>query len=58
LFDEIKKKGKYEDEDLPPFDPTALPPTPRGGMPKVLVTPQTIQKPVTPATPAKPKKKP
>lgn len=56
LFDEIKKKGKYEDDDLPPFDPTALPPTPRGGMPKVLVTPQTIQKPVTP--PAKPKKKP
>ncbi|HXO76295.1 MAG TPA: hypothetical protein VN824_13680, partial [Puia sp.] len=59
LFDEIKKKGKYEDEDLPPYDPTALPPTPRGGMPKVLVTPQTIQKPATPAaTPAKTKKKP
>lgn len=58
LFDEIKKKGKYEDDDLPPYDPTALPPTPRGGMPKVLVTPQTIQKPATPTTPAKPKKKP
>ena len=58
LFDEIKKKGKYEDDDLPPYDPTALPPTPRGGMPKVLVTPQTIQKPATPATPPKTKKKP
>lgn len=57
LFDEIKKKGKYEDDDLPAFDPTALPPTPRGGMPKVLVTPQTIQKPVTPATRTKTKKK-
>ncbi|HTI90623.1 MAG TPA: OstA-like protein [Puia sp.] len=58
LFDEIKKKGKYEDDDLPVYDPTALPPTPRGGMPKVLVTPQTIQKPAAPTTPPKTKKKP
>lgn len=55
----IQLPKAYEDEPLPTFDDTN--PSKRGGMPKVLVTPQTIQKPTTPAapaTPAKTKKKP
>lgn len=59
LFAEIKRPKKYEDDELPAFDSTA---TPRRGMPKVLVTPQTIQKPATPTSttpaPTKTKKKP
>ena len=60
LFEAIKRPKKDEDDELPAFEQKTE--TPRGGMPKVIITPQTIQKQATPApaTPAtsKPKNKP